>query len=342
MGKFERDIDLFDSTIDWMMKHSVDNLSNFLKKNEKLPLLFIASGGSYSAAALAETLAVNNGYMAHALTPYMYLESGFKDIPAKVLLITASGNNVDAHRVVEHMANCQSQEFGVLMVNNKSSLTPRLEELGFDNVFVYSIDKYNRDGFLATNTLLAFYILFHKVYDGRDLDILKGSPDEQVLKEIDDFVNKLKHISDRDLDNQQAFLHKLEGVDSFFVLYSAHNAPVGFDIESKFSEGGIGNTQLADYRNFAHGRFNWFTQRPGQTGLICLQSPGDAELSGAMMEKLLEVVPILKLHTAYTGSLGIIHLFIQAQYLCIKHASRWGLDLGRPFVPEYGKEIHNM
>lgn len=57
----------------------------------------------------------------------------------------------------------------------------------------------------------------------------------------------------------EAFLHKLEGVDSFFILYSAKSYPVALDIESKFSEGAVGNTQLADYRNFAHGRFNWFT-----------------------------------------------------------------------------------
>lgn len=342
MGKFEYDIKFFGNTIDCMREQSVEALQSFLKEDDGLPILFIASGGSYSAAVFAETLAVKNNRMAHALTPYMYLESGFKNIPAKVLLITASGNHKDAHRVVDHFLTSNSQKFGILLMSSKSSLLPRLEEAGTDNIFVYSITNYQRDGFLATNTLLASYILLYKVYEKEDLAQLEKSPQEMDLAKITEFVYKLKNIPDDDFTNQEAFLHKLEGVDSFFILYSAHNAPVAFDVESKFSEGGIGNTQLADYRNFAHGRFNWFTQRPGQTGMICLQSPGDIEFSELILNKLPASVPILRLRTVFSSSMGIIDLFIKAQYLCLHIGAKWGLDLGRPFVPEYGKEIHNM
>lgn len=342
MGKFERDIELFDSTIDCMMEQSIIGLSHYLKEDDGLPILFIASGGSYSAAILGEALAASHGRMAHALTPYMYLESGFKDVPAKVLLITASGNNKDAHRVVEHGGTSGRQSLGVLLINRKSSLIPHMEEVGVKNIFIHPIANYQRDGFLATNTLLATYVLLHRIYGGLPENRWKNCLTGKDLNDIDDFVKKLAHIPDDELTNQEAFLHKLEGVDSFFVLYSPHNAAAAIDVESKFSEGGIGNTQLADYRNFAHGRFNWFTQRPCQTGLICMQSPGDMELSEAILERLPTNVPILRLQTENSDSVGVIELFIKAQHLCIRLGDRWGLNLGGPFVPEYGKEIHNM
>ncbi len=342
MGRFERGIDFFDSTIDCMLEQSVTELSHFLKEDNELPLLFIASGGSYSAAVLGEILAVNHGRMAHALTPYMYLESGFQKTPAKVLLITASGNNKDAHRVVENARTSGKQILGVLLINSKSSLLPRMEDVGIKHVFIYPIANYKNDGFLATNTLLATYVLLHLVYEGHLENKWRGCVTEKDKYNIDDFVKRLNHIPDDELTNQEAFLHKLEGVDSFFVLYSAHNVAPAIDIESKFSEGGIGNTQLADYRNFVHGRFNWFTQRPAQTALICMQSPGDTELSEAILERLPESVPIVRLKTEKADSTGMIELFIKAQYLCMRLGNRWGLNLGHPFVPEYGKEIHSL
>lgn len=169
MGKFEYYIKFFGNTIDCMREQSVEAFQSFLKEDNGLPILFITSRGSYSAAIFAKTLAVKNNRMAHALTPYMYLESGFKNIPAKVLLITASGNHKDAHRVVDHFLTSNSQKFSILLMSSKSSLLPRLEEAGADNIFVYSIANYQRDGFLATNTLLASYILLYKVYEKEDI-----------------------------------------------------------------------------------------------------------------------------------------------------------------------------
>lgn len=138
----------------------------------------------------------------------------------------------------------------------------------------------------------------------------------------------------------EAFLHKLEGVDSFFILYSAKSYSVALDIESKFSEGAVGNTQLADYRNFAHGRFNWFTQRSGQTGLICLQTPDDMEMSEDILSMILGHVPSLRISTTHNTPIASIDLLIKEHYLCSAIGQRWGLDLSRPIVLEYGRILH--
>ena len=187
----------------------------------------------------------------------------------------------------------------------------------------------NRDIFLCMDVSVSMDELNVEIQD-RDLD------------HIHQFLTSLKNISEEEMSDHEAFLHKLEGVDSFFILYTGKSYPVALDIESKFSEGAIGNTQLADYRNFAHGRFNWFTQRPGQTGLICLQTPDDLELSETILRKLPMHVPTLRLRTDHSTPLGCIDLLIKEHYLSSALADRWGLDISRPTVPEYGRFLYKM
>ena len=192
----------------------------------------------------------------------------------------------------------------------------------------------------ASTTVLAFYTLLYRAFGHAELSSVSTDISAKEQEEMNGFVNRLKRISLDELNEHEAFLHKLEGVDSFFVLYSAKSYPVALDIESKFSEGAVGNTQLADYRNFAHGRFSWFTQRPGQTGLICLQTPNDMEMLQEILSLIPGHVPSLRISTTHNTPIASIDLLIKEHYLCSAIGQRWGLDLSRPIVPEYGRILH--
>ena len=336
---FDKKIRQFPEIVDWAKHVDVTELGAFLL-NDKANKLFLASGGSHSAAAFAELLSVRNRMMAHAMTPHFYLTSGYDRLPTETLLISASGANNDICRAFE--AGIENrQEVRALTLSSKGRLQSLIDEKKVGKAYSYDIPT-GRDGFLSTNTVLSFYIMLYRAFGYDDLDELNIDIQESDLDEINQFIRSLKNISDEGMSEHEAFLHKLEGVDSFFILYTGRSYPAALDIESKFSEGAIGNTQLADYRNFAHGRFNWFTQRPGQTGLICLQTPDDMELSETILEKLPVHVPTLRLRTGHSTPLGCIELLIKEHYLCSALADRWGLDISRPSVPEYGKILHSM
>src|SRR5260370_29648479 len=49
----------------------------------------------------------------------------------------------------------------------------------------------------------------------------------------------------------------LHGRQHFIVLHSPSLDAAAWDLESKFSEAALGSIQVADYRNFAHGRHHW-------------------------------------------------------------------------------------
>lgn len=340
MGLFENKIKQFPKIFDWVERQDVSRLSNFLLDNERCNRLFVASGGSFSAAVYAEQLSADKGIMSHALTPLLYAGSGFAHVAARTLLISASGYNNDILRAYDNGCRAEEQEVGAVVLSSKGRLQTLMQENDANNLFGFDIPT-GRDGFLSSTTVLAFYTLLYRAFGHTELSSVSTDMSEKEQEEINGFVNRLKRISLDELTEHEAFLHKLEGVDSFFVLYSAKSYPVALDIESKFSEGAVGNTQLADYRNFAHGRFNWFTQRPGQTGLICLQTPDDVEMSEEILSMVPGHVPALRLRTSHNSQLAAVDLLVKEHYLCSALGQRWGLDLSRPVVPEYGRILHS-
>lgn len=341
MGLFEHKIKQFPEALRWAKEQDVSALGRFLTEDDGQNRLFLASGGSYSAAAFAELLSADQGIMAHALTPFFYTGSGFANIAAKTLLVSASGHNRDILRGFDCAYHCPEQEVGAITLRPDGELQESFRKENLPTLFDFALPTV-RDGFLSTTTVLAFYILLYRAFGYTDIDKLTTEITEQEDGEISEFVDHLKRISLEEMTRHEAYLHKLEGVDSFFILYSAKSCPAALDIESKFSEGAVGNTQLADYRNFAHGRFNWFTQRPGQTGLICLQTPDDVEMSEDLLGRLPVHVPTLRLRTNHTTPLATIDLLIKEHYLCSALGQRWGLELSRPVVPDYGRYIHNL
>ena len=80
---------------EWASKVPIDNLTKFVQKSAKTPLYAIGSGGSFSAAMFASLLHQHVGTMAKGLTPMEFLSQKVVDEDSSVLIITASGNNVD-------------------------------------------------------------------------------------------------------------------------------------------------------------------------------------------------------------------------------------------------------
>ena len=212
---FDKKISQFPDIISWAKKLDVTKLSEFLT-NDKANKLFLASGGSYSAAAFAEQLSVKKKIMAHAMTPHFYLTSGFESLPAQTLLISASGANNDICRAFE-AGKTNRQEMKAITLSSKGKLQSLMNDSGSGNVYSYDIPT-GRDGFLSTNTVLTFYILLYRAFGYDNLDDLYTEIPDNELDEINQFVTNLKNISDDEMSEHEAFLHKLEGVDSFFIL----------------------------------------------------------------------------------------------------------------------------
>ena len=105
-----------------------------------------------------------------------------------------------------------------------------------------------------------------------------------------------------------------KNVFTILVLYDNIGKTAAIDLESKLIEAGLNNVQLADYRNFAHGRHNWIDKNPKQIGIISLINPECITLAEKTLNLIPKNIPIAKIDTEYSGPLGALSLLIQVMY----------------------------
>src|SRR5207247_6770939 len=164
MGKpYSSELSKLAGTYEWALRESLVSLSGFVPAGAGSPLFAVGSGGSYSAAAFAAFLSQYwKQRHAVAITPLEMLSVQVLR-HACVLIFSAGGNNPDATSAFRTAIAQEPRALGIVCLR-KSSQLPRLAE-GFE--FVHRWCKNSpagKDGFLATNSLLAFFVLAHRLF----------------------------------------------------------------------------------------------------------------------------------------------------------------------------------
>jgi HAD superfamily hydrolase (TIGR01484 family) len=179
-----------------------------------------------------------------------------------------------------------------------------------------------KDGFLATNSLIAFYsILYHTI--------------ESEIQEKSIFIDiKFNTL----LDNFFALITKDY---TLHILYGGWGQSVAIDIESKFTEAALGNILLSDYRNFGHGRHHWFAKRK-KSAIIALVSPKEEMISQKTLDILPKEIPRLIITTKFDLPFASLDLLIKSFYLVNKMGEMQNIDPGRPGVPDFGSKLYNL
>lgn len=327
-------------TLEWSHSQDISSMREYLLASDGLPRIFLGSGGSLSAAQLAMQLSVERGIVATAMTPYQYIFSAWSKLPAKVFLFSAGGRNIDAINAYTTAHSYPAQQFGVMLMCSPSLLENKMAEDGESNLFIYNLQ--NGDGFLATNSLLAFYSLLLRIYRQDSVFVEDWKAFDSIAETLKEFIGSTYTLQTETWNEHDAAVYGARETDRFYVLYSPETMPIAIDLESRFSEGSLGCLQISDYRNFAHGRFNWFHQRKGQTAIVALLTPESEKYANNLLAELPPDIPVMKLSTDKTGSDGTIDLLIKGMYLSKYLGIRWGLDIGAPNVAEFGKIIHRM
>lgn len=336
--RYDKVLSKLPDTIQWSTTQDVTAAKTFLLENDGLPRVFLGSGGSLSAAHLAAQLSVECGIVAVAMTPYQFIFSAWSKIPAKVVIISAGGRNVDAINAYKIARSYPKQQVGVMLMSSPSTLEKIMEEEKEPNRFIFQL--HNGDGFLATNSLTAFYSLLVRIFRDETICSVNWSFITEIETQLKDFIKNSYTLTTDDWDEHDAALYEARETDRFYVLYAPDSMPIAIDLESRFSEGSVGCLQISDYRNFAHGRFNWFHQRKGQTAIIALVTPESKEVAENILSELPDDIPLMRLSTNLNGSQGLMDLLLKGMYLSKYLGLRWGLDIGAPKVADFGRIIH--
>ena len=323
MGKpFKEELKKLSETIRWAEQQDVTHLVRFLfAENKQIPLVCIGSGGSLSACHHAVQLYMHrNGVLAQAMTPLQLMYSGREVLrSSKLLFLSASGKNKDILNAIKY--GVKYNETGMMSLTlRKHNPTEELLEQ-YPKVLRWCEDiPSEKDGFLATNSLLATFTLLNRSFDGE----LVGD----------------KIAFDGTYSKNYEF--NLANIQNFIVLYGAAGDPVAWDIESKLTEAALGSALLSDYRNFGHGRHHWFDKRGDNSCIIALVTPVERELAYKTIGCLPKSVPIIYIETELDGPLASIDMLLKAFRFVNYLGEARGIDPGKPGVPGYGRLLYNL
>ena len=324
MGKpFNSELEKLHDTIRWAEEQDVSILSEFLfVENRQTPLVCIGSGGSLSACHYAAQLyQQRNGVLAEAMTPLQLMYSGREIIRnSKLLFLSASGKNKDILNAIKY--GIKYNETGMMSLTLRKN-NPTEELLAsHSKVLRWCQDiPSEKDGFLATNSLIATFTLLCKAAEGSDFQ-----------------VPCFKY---QDLKPETWNL-ELSPIQNFLVLYGAAGEPVAWDIESKLTEAAIGSALLSDYRNFGHGRHHWFAKRKENSCIIALISPVEKDLAIKTIKSLPADVPVICMETDLESYTAAIDLLLQSFHFVNELGKARGIDPGRPGVPPFGRALYNL
>jgi HAD superfamily hydrolase (TIGR01484 family) len=322
MGKpFRKEIQESASTISWALNQEVEELKKRIFANPSRPLLIVGSGGSLSACHYAASLYQNLGYVAKAITPLDLYYSRFTLGNAKILFISSSGRNNDILFAFKIAIQNHANDITTVCMRKDSPLSKLADSYSVSTAIEYDIPT-KKDGFLATNSLTAFFVLLSKAARSQSLEPV--NIDEDFNNKIDQFVSKFQQDS------------------SITVLYGGWSTAVAFDIESKFTEAALGNVLLTDYRNFGHGRHHWFAKRKRNSSIIALVTPEEKMIAEKTMSFIPKDIPKLIIESPKVGAASAIELLIKSYHLVNRVGEEMGIDPGRPGVPEFGSKLYHL
>ena len=324
MGKpFKGELKKLSETIRWADQQDVTHLARFLfAENKQIPLVCIGSGGSLSACHYAVLLYQQcNGVLAQAMTPLQLMYAGHNIIRgSKLLFLSASGKNKDIMNAIKYGVKFNETGMMSLTLRKNNPTEELLEQYPKVQRWCEDIPS-EKDGFLATNSLLATFTLLCKA---------------ACASKFKDSSFKLSDLQPK------TFNLNLSVIQNFIVMYGATGEPVAWDIESKLTEAALGSALLSDYRNFGHGRHHWFDKRGDNSCIIALVTPVERELAYKTIGCLPKSVPVIYIETELDGPLASIDMLLKAFRFVNDLGEARGIDPGKPGVPGYGRLLYNL
>jgi fructoselysine-6-P-deglycase FrlB-like protein len=335
MGRpYEAELSEFNETYAWSLAASVKSLADSLATAVRLPLIAVGSGGSLTSASVAAVLHTQfTGLVSRVMTPYELAMSPLALKQTGVLLCTAGGSNPDVLACFDGLVRREPALLAAICTRLNSPLAKAAASHRWTFCHDFSA-PIRKDGFLATNSLLATIVLLIRAYEHI------FSVPSSLPSTLDELIIPGQRLG-RSLGELEDSFRPLCERRTLTVLHGAMTQPAATDVESRFTEAALGNVQLADYRNFAHGRHHWLARKADDTAVLILSSPEDktsAEQTAALLPKS---IPQLHLRFAH-GFEGMLSAVIHSIYLGWFAAKSHGIDPGRPKVQEFGRKLYHL
>ena len=321
-------------TFAWAEEADIQPLGQAIRVTGLSPLRIIGSGGSLTGAhALAGLHQRYTGHLAAVATPLEAIDEPL-DAGVATWLLSAGGGNADILAAAKALILREPRQVGVLCGREASPLAELCRRHPFVDLLLYP-PPAGKDGFLATNSLLGFTVLLTRAYAAEfDSDA--------------DWQDAIYHLKPLLADTAaaakpwEAATSPLWTRPATLVLHGPSTRIGAIDLESKFTEAALGYLQVADYRNFAHGRHHWLAKRGDTSAVLAFVTGADRALAERTLDLIPENIPQARI--VFDGGPSAVAL---ASLLAALRITGWagrsrGIDPGRPGVPEFGRKLYNL
>lgn len=322
------------STIEWAAHANLDHLRNAIKSAQFSPLSAIGSGGSLTVAhGLAGIHRYWTQQPALVSTPLELVSNPLKGDVSQWLL-SAGGRNVDIMRVARTLIAKEPRQIVAITGSYENRLAKLCQKHSYVDLQVFE-PPAGRDGFLATNSIIAFLCVLLRAYT-EEFD----APD--VWNEVQENAHAFSIDKSDYLDNLKAQSNRLWEKQTTLVLFGPDTSAGAIDIESKFTEAALGGIQLADYRNFAHGRHHWLAKRGENSAVLAFISDDDSLLAKRTLDLIPSDIPMLKIHLPGSKMAAMLGSVLAALRISQWAGQSVGIDPGAPRVPLFGRKLYHL
>lgn len=317
-------------TYAWAVEADVSFLAAAIKGSLGLPLTAVGSGGSLTTAEFASALhrQFASGF-GLAQTPLEAVASPTNLRQSAVIIATAGGRNPDVIGSLRILAAREPAKLIVLCLSEGTPLATKAKSFPFVHVAEF-VPPVRRDGFLATNSLMASAVLLLRAY-------ATASGDDIRLPRT--WHNLLEGTSRADIEKRAVAAW---GRDTMVVLYGPETRAAAVDMESKLTEAALRNVWIADFRQFAHGRHHWLAKRAESSSVLVLASSNDAELAARTVALIPKGIPIVREDIPFSGPIATLAALGRVMCIAGSAGKATGIDPGRPGVPGFGRRIYHL
>lgn len=331
MGKpYASELDAFAGTFEWADRQDVRQFEHFLNRWSGDHVAVVGSGGSYSAAFVVSLFRELVHHSPTSPVTPLEFDAMLRRLAPRALLLSAEGKNRD---ILAAARAAQSADLAsaALTLTTSNPLVEFAREHAAVRAFAYQME-WAKDGYLATNSLVATVLLAYRALFGKN-----------------DFQSCLGPLFEAGrLARRRAHFASWEGLgeartNGLLVIFSAQAKAFAVDLESKLAEAALAPVQMADLRQFAHGRHLQLSpgmQRPcvlmvASADEMPLVEATSAHVPGDLRQWHIQLDGQREQDVAVAG-------LLDAMFLTEAIARDAAIDPGQPMVPDFGRAIYGL
>jgi hydroxymethylpyrimidine pyrophosphatase-like HAD family hydrolase/fructoselysine-6-P-deglycase FrlB-like protein len=248
-----------------------------------------------------------------------------------MFFVSAEGKNPDIVEALQRARRHSARDLHV--ITNKAESPLQVASTNFLDVTVHNFQLDQKDGYLATNSLILDAVLVARAYEELD------KQEAEIPLTLDELELREKSV-DAWVETTEEFAKFAARRRGIIILHSPALKPVAADLESKLSESALLHTQVADLRSFAHGRHSWLTQRSEDNVVLALVDPSSERLWQATYNLFPKNVVSLTLAIPGARPRDLLAALIAELKLVSMLSRALGKDPAKPDVAQFGRDLY--